>query len=74
MHEGSLRAVLSLYASTRDAFNDDHGRLLELLAPKLAAALAVVGGSARAEGPPVHAPRARHAGLRVLPPRDSRAG
>jgi GAF domain-containing protein len=40
VHEGSLRAVLSLYASTRQAFTDDHARLLELMAPSLAASLA----------------------------------
>jgi GAF domain-containing protein len=40
VHDGSLHAVLSLYASTRQAFTDDHARLLELMAPSLAASLA----------------------------------
>ena len=36
VHEGVLVAVVSLYASTPDAFTDDHARLLTLLAPSLA--------------------------------------
>jgi putative nucleotidyltransferase with HDIG domain len=47
VHEGSLRAVLSLYASSRQAFSDDHARLLELMAPSLAASLAA---AAQAQG------------------------
>ena len=38
-HDGSLVAVLSVYATTRGAFTDDHARLLDLLAPKLAVAV-----------------------------------
>ncbi len=37
MHEGTLVAVLAIYATSEGAFTDDHGRLLDLLAPKLAA-------------------------------------
>jgi GAF domain-containing protein len=44
VHDGTLVAVLSLYATTRGAFSDDHARLLELMAPKLAASIASVGG------------------------------
>jgi putative nucleotidyltransferase with HDIG domain len=38
-HDGSLVAVLSVYATARGAFTDDHARLLDLLAPKLAVAV-----------------------------------
>jgi len=40
MHEGGLVAVVALYASTPDAFTDDHARLLTLLAPSLAMSIA----------------------------------
>ena len=51
MHDGSLVAVLSVYASTRGAFSNDHARLLDLLAPKLAESIALVrGGTASASG------------------------
>jgi GAF domain-containing protein len=42
IHDGAVVAVLSVYASSRSAFSDDHARLLDLLAPKLAASLATV--------------------------------
>jgi len=42
VHDGGLVAVLSVYASTKGAFSDDHVRLLDLLSPKLAASLAAV--------------------------------
>jgi hypothetical protein len=47
MHEGTLVAVLAIYATSEGAFTDDHGRLLDLLAPKLAASLAYTKGSPR---------------------------
>jgi putative methionine-R-sulfoxide reductase with GAF domain len=51
MHDGSMVAVLSVYASTRSAFSNDHARLLDLLAPKLAESIALVrGGTASASG------------------------
>ncbi len=40
VHQGSLVAVLSFYASAAGAFNDDHARLLTLLAPSLASSVA----------------------------------
>src|SRR5262249_46679760 len=40
MHEGVMIAVLALYASEEHAYSEDHARLLDLLAPKLAAAFA----------------------------------
>jgi putative nucleotidyltransferase with HDIG domain len=46
MHDGSMVAVLSVYASTRGAFSNDHARLLDLLAPKLAESIALVRGGA----------------------------
>ena len=43
MHDNTLVAVVSLYASTPDAFTDDHARLLTLLAPSLATSIASLG-------------------------------
>ena len=40
VHEGNILAVISLYASTSEAFTDDHARLLTLLAPSLAMSIA----------------------------------
>ena len=42
LHDGALVAVLSVYATSRGAFSEDHARLLDLLAPKLAASIASV--------------------------------
>ena len=39
-HQGTLVAVVSLYASGVNAFTDDHARLLTLLAPSLATSIA----------------------------------
>ena len=44
MHDGTLVAVLSVYATSRGAFSEDHARLLDLLAPRLAASIAAVAG------------------------------
>jgi sigma-B regulation protein RsbU (phosphoserine phosphatase) len=41
-HEGSCVGVLALYASAPNAFSEDQLRLLELLAPSFAAAVATV--------------------------------
>ncbi len=46
MHDGAMVGVLSVYATTRGAFSNDHARLLDLLAPKLAESIALVGGGA----------------------------
>jgi sigma-B regulation protein RsbU (phosphoserine phosphatase) len=51
IHRGNVVAVISIYASTLEAFTDDHARLLSLLAPSLATSVASVH---RAESP-VHA-------------------
>ena len=40
VHEGVLLAVLAVYSATPQGFTEDHARLLELMAPKLAASLA----------------------------------
>jgi GAF domain-containing protein len=40
VHDNSLIAVVSLYASTPEAFTDDHARLLTLLSPSLATSIA----------------------------------
>ena len=45
-HDGALVAVLSVYASSRNAFSEDHARLLDLLAPRLAASIASVASRA----------------------------
>jgi putative nucleotidyltransferase with HDIG domain len=47
VHEGALVAVIAIYAGTRNAFSDDHARLVELLAPTLASSLAAVLGRNR---------------------------
>ena len=39
-HDGAMIGVLSFYASTPDAFTDDHARLLTLLASSLASSIA----------------------------------
>ena len=44
IHDGALVAVLSVYATSRGAFSEDHARLLDLLAPRLAASIAAVAG------------------------------
>jgi putative nucleotidyltransferase with HDIG domain len=44
VHDGALVAVLSVYATSRNAFSEDHARLLDLLAPRLAASIAAVAG------------------------------
>jgi putative nucleotidyltransferase with HDIG domain len=41
-HDGALTGVLSLYASTPDAFTDDHARLLTLMASSLASSIAAL--------------------------------
>ena len=55
VHDGALVAVLSVYASSRNAFSEDHARLLDLLAPRLAASIASVASRA---GIDVEMPRA----------------
>ncbi len=63
VHDGALVAVLAVYATSSGAFSEDHARLLDLLAPKLAASMASVTGRAGAalELPRAHAARARDA-------------
>jgi hypothetical protein len=41
-HQGTLLAVVSLYAAGSNAFTDDHARLLTLLAPSLATSIAAL--------------------------------
>ncbi len=45
VHESNMLAVISLYASTPQAFTDDHARLLTLLAPSLAMSIASLNRS-----------------------------
>ncbi len=47
---GKLAGVLSLYGSARDAFTDDHGRLVQMVAPHLAQAIESAQGR-QVEGP-----------------------
>ncbi len=42
IHDSNVVAVLAIYATGKNAFTDDHARLLDLLAPKLASSLAAV--------------------------------
>ena len=73
IHEGSVAAVVALYATAKNAFTEDQGRLLELLAPTLAASLAIVQAEHQADTPPAVQPRrARTAELHVLRRADSR--
>jgi len=58
IHDGQLVAVLAVYGTTRGAFSEDHGRVLDVLAPQLAKSLALVQGAASA------APQARAVGGR----------
>jgi GAF domain-containing protein len=58
VHDGQLVAVLAVYASTRHAFSEDHARLLDLLAPKLAASIAAV--SARSKNAFLSPPASLH--------------
>jgi putative methionine-R-sulfoxide reductase with GAF domain len=52
IHEGALVAVLSVYSAAPRGFTEDHARLIELMAPKLAASLATVDRSARTSDMP----------------------
>jgi putative nucleotidyltransferase with HDIG domain len=66
MHEGSVAALIALYATTKNAFSEDQGRLLELLAPTLATSLAIVQAEHQTEAPLVQPRRSRTADLHVL--------
>jgi GAF domain-containing protein len=66
MHEGSVAALIALYATTKNAFTEDQGRLLELLAPTLATSLAIVQAEHQSEAPLVQPRRSRTADLHVL--------
>ena len=46
VHQSNMLAVISLYASTPEAFTDDHARLLTLLAPSLAMSIASLNQTA----------------------------
>jgi putative nucleotidyltransferase with HDIG domain len=64
IHESNVLAVISLYASTPEAFSDDHARLLTLLAPSLALSIASLNRTSRVQQ---HEPRRAAAGeLRLL--------
>jgi putative nucleotidyltransferase with HDIG domain len=52
IHEGALVAVLSVYSAAPRGFTEDHARLIELMAPKLAASLATVDHCARISDAP----------------------
>jgi GAF domain-containing protein len=42
VHDGAFVGVLAVYAPARQAFGEDHARLLDLLAPRLAASFSSV--------------------------------
>jgi putative nucleotidyltransferase with HDIG domain len=58
VHEGTLVAVLVVYATTKHAFSEDNVRLLDLLAPTIASSLATVRDATRSE---VYVPLQRRA-------------
>jgi sigma-B regulation protein RsbU (phosphoserine phosphatase) len=67
-HQGTSVGVLALYAETPNAFSEDDLRLLDLIAPSLAAAIGAVrhaDGSESAAAPPA-ADSPKHASLRLL--------
>ena len=64
LHDGVLVAVLSVYATTRGAYTEDHARLVDLLAPKLAASVAAARRNVSAEPQP-HA-QSQRADIRLL--------
>jgi putative nucleotidyltransferase with HDIG domain len=61
LRDNSVVAVLSLYASTSEAFTDDHARLLTLLAPSLATSIAALPKTEEWSQAPAE-PRRRAAG------------
>jgi GAF domain-containing protein len=65
-HEGRVVAVMALYASTVNAFTEDHQRLLELLSPSLAASVAAVVESKPGHVPLPAAARAAGSHLRLV--------
>jgi putative nucleotidyltransferase with HDIG domain len=67
VHEGSLTAVVALYAAEGSPFTEQHAQVLDLLAPQLASALASLQTRHLAAGPVDAMPAARPAGdLRVV--------
>jgi putative nucleotidyltransferase with HDIG domain len=68
VHDGTLVAVLAVYATTRGAFTDDHARLVDLLAPKLAASVttALAGRHSDAGTLPASGRRPAAADLRLF--------
>jgi putative methionine-R-sulfoxide reductase with GAF domain len=64
--DNTFLAVISLYASTPDAFSDDHARLLTLLAPSLATSLASVPKSETWAAQPSEPRRAAAGEFRLL--------
>lgn len=65
-HEGMLTAVLALYAGEQSPFGEQHARMLDLLAPRLAATLAAVGRRGAAGHPHVASWRATGTDLHVV--------
>jgi putative nucleotidyltransferase with HDIG domain len=66
LHEGALTGVVSLYASSSDAFSDDHARLLTLLTPSLATSLAALPKTAAWTGTERESLRPAAGELRLL--------
>ena len=66
IHEGTLVAVVAIYATTRAAFSEDHSRLLDVLAPRLAESIAMVRGGSAAGQTRVPAARRQPGDLRLL--------
>jgi putative nucleotidyltransferase with HDIG domain len=57
----TLVGVLSLYSAEPDGFNDDRGRLIQMIAPHLATAISAAARNAAAKGTPAVAEKAHGA-------------
>jgi putative nucleotidyltransferase with HDIG domain len=66
IHEGSMVAVVAIYATSKGAFTEDHARLLDVLAPRLAESIAMVRTASATSQGPMQANRRQHADLRLL--------
>jgi len=57
----TLVGVLSLYSAEAEGFNDDRGRLIQMIAPHLATAMSAAARNTAAKGAPVAVEKAQPA-------------
>ena len=57
----ALVGVLSLYSAEAEGFNDDRGRLIQMIAPHLATAISAAARNAAAKGAPIVGEKAQPA-------------